>query len=450
MVTGSSQTKHKRYYSCLNFYPNGTDAGRKTKWIPTGLPERGNKRNADQITDHLKTLFNPDGSIISKYDGFNDIVGKIANDIPLLPEVTLDSLRKMLNEMPVEQNLRLEKSIFSATTTSTILENPESIRKMLFCDYMVRWLERISSTIDKTTYGSYKALVHGRIFNYFNELDINVEDVKPGHIEDFYRFLSKEFDLAQNSIIHYHNLIRHSLQQLFKKQIIINNPADLIDNRPVRSIPIFRFYGANEINKYLHIIKGTKMEMPVYLASYYGFTRSEVLGVNKNNIDFINNEIRVRHVVTKANIDGHIEIIRKDRTKNKFRLRTMPLLEDVKTVILEAYERHEYYRKACGSLYYQKDKHYLCLDEMGHLLKPDYISHRHKELLEKHNLPHIRFHDLRHSCASLLLSKGIPIEKIKEWLGHSDINTTMRYAHMIISDAKMEMADVLSDSIIMT
>lgn len=66
-------------------------------------------------------------------------------------------------------------------------------------------------------------------------------------------------------------------------------------------------------------------------------------------------------------------------------------------------------------------------------------------LLESHGLPHIRFHDLRHSCATMLLAKHVPLDRIREWLGHSDIKMTMRYAHLDVSAAKDEMAAIMSD-----
>ena len=68
---------------------------------------------------------------------------------------------------------------------------------------------------------------------------------------------------------------------------------------------------------------------------------------------------------------------------------------------------------------------------MGNLLKPDYLSNSFQIILQNYHLRRIRFHDLRHSCASLLLKEGVPMKQIQEWLGHSDISTTANiYAHL--------------------
>ena len=78
MVTGSPQIKHKLHYACLNFYPNGKEGGRKTKWLPTGLPERNNKRQAERITEQLKGLFEKSGTFVGRYADAIDPIEKIA------------------------------------------------------------------------------------------------------------------------------------------------------------------------------------------------------------------------------------------------------------------------------------------------------------------------------------------------------------------------------------
>jgi len=448
MVTGSPQSKHKLYYACLNTYPNGKESGRKTKWIPTGLPERGNKRNAEQITDLLKALFNRDGSFIDKYAYVSNPIEKISQDFPNLPEVALESLREMIGATNQICDPDLEKIILQADSASTAdQERPEIIRKMFFCDYLVIWLERIASTLERGTYGAYKALIHGRIYFYFRDLGVTVEELRPGHIEAFYRYLVKQFNLSQNSILHYHCNIRKALQQLYIKQTIPNNPADLIDNRPDRTMYQASYYDEDQMNEYLRIVKGTKMELPVLFASFYGFRRSEALGIRDSAINLRRRLLTVQHTVTVANVDHVVEIIRKDRTKNKFSLRSMPLVDAMETAIMQENERQEHYRRKLGSFYCKTDQHYVCRDEQGQLLKPDYVTSRHKILLEQNRLPHIRFHDLRHSCATMLLAKNVSLEKIKEWLGHADIQMTQRYAHMNVSAAKDEMAGIMNDII---
>ena len=438
MVTGNTQLKRKLYYSCLNIYPYDGNGNRKTKWIPTGLPERGNKRNAGRITEQLKQVFNRDGTLVAKYSLSIDPVSAIASDFPDLPAITLQSLRKQFGE----KNLYQIEALGKQPEIEHIA--PDDIRKMRFCDYMVFWLERLAPNLDVATYGGYRSMIHGRIYRYFNRVGVTVESLMPEHIEGFYLYLSNKEGLSQNSILHYHCNIRKALQQLYVKQVIPSNPADRIANRPKRTAYQAAYWNEELVNEYLQIVKGTKMHLPVLFAAFYGLRRSEALGLKDTAINYDNKTITINHVVTIANVNGIVEVVTKNRTKSQTSLRSLPLVEDVCVAIKESSERQAYFAKKLGSLYYTGDQHYLCKDETGHLLHPNYVTSKHKELLKKHHLPPIRFHDLRHSCASMLLSKGVSLDKIKEWLGHSDINMTMRYAHLNVSTAKNEMATIMN------
>lgn len=93
------------------------------------------------------------------------------------------------------------------------------------------------------------------------------------------------------------------------------------------------------------------------------------------------------------------------------------------------------------------------MDEMGNLILPNTVTDNFAQLLKEHGLRKIRFHDLRHSCASLLLKQGVPMKQIQEWLGHSDISTTANiYAHLDsqskqLSAATMEKALTLPEEL---
>ena len=88
-------------------------------------------------------------------------------------------------------------------------------------------------------------------------------------------------------------------------------------------------------------------------------------------------------------------------------------------------------KKMCGDCYNYEYDGYIFVDAMGNLIKPNYLSGQFPRFLEKHGLRKIRFHDLRHSCASLLLANNVPMKQIQEWLGHSVFSTTADiYSHL--------------------
>lgn len=106
--------------------------------------------------------------------------------------------------------------------------------------------------------------------------------------------------------------------------------------------------------------------------------------------------------------------------------------------------RQQEERRLFGNSYNPKYIGYVYVDEIGNLIKPNYISTAFPKFLVKHNLRRIRFHDTRHSCASLLLRNNVSMKQIQAWLGHSDYSTTANlYAHLDLDASLMISASQL-------
>ncbi len=99
-------------------------------------------------------------------------------------------------------------------------------------------------------------------------------------------------------------------------------------------------------------------------------------------------------------------------------------------------------RERYGNTYFESD--YVFTWDDGRLLSPDYVTQKFAKVLKTCGLPHIRFHDLRHTTASVLLEAGYDLKRISEWLGHSDVSTTANiYAHLSFA-GKTQTSDVLT------
>ncbi|MCI6944535.1 MAG: site-specific integrase [Faecalibacterium sp.] len=231
-------------------------------------------------------------------------------------------------------------------------------------------------------------------------------------------------------VIVYHANIHKALKYAVKIDLIPTNPADKVE-RPKKNEFKGSYYSADEIHALTEIAEGTKLEIPVLLASFYGLRRSEVLGLKWDAIDFEANTLEIKHIVTQASIDGKKVLVQADRAKTKSSLRTLPLVPPIRDRLLMLKGQQDTYRRLCGKSYNREYLGYLCVDEIGNIIRPNYVSEQFPKLLEKNGLRPIRFHDLRHSCASLLLANGVPMKQIQEWLGHSDFSTTANiYAHL--------------------
>lgn len=391
-ITAYLTIKNKTYYAVLTYYVDGI---RKMKWVSTGFKENETKKKAEKKLIQIRDEF------INKLE----------------------------------------------TITTTKTEDKKV--QISFANFMIKWLDMIKHQIEESTYTGYKRQIEGRIKEYFTKNPIMLEDLKPVHILDFYNWLYSQ-GLKGNTVTRYHANIRKALDYAVKTDLIPNNPAIKV-GRPHQEQFIAEYYNEDELNNLFKVVKDTPLELIVYLTAFYGLRRSEVLGIRWSAIDFENKTITINHkVITVTNESEDIEtktkMITKSKTKNKSSYRTLPLFKEIEELLLYTKKTQEYYMSIFKDSYNKKYKDYVCLDEMGNLRKPDYVSHKFKEILRKNGLRKIRFHDLRHSCATLLVKKGISLREIQDWLGHSSSRTTERYTHLD-SSTKIKSASAIESAL---
>ena len=135
--------------------------------------------------------------------------------------------------------------------------------------------------------------------------------------------------------------------------------------------------------------------------------------------------------------------LRRHRHPKPCCMRTLPLVPFMRERLLALKEEQQENRRLCGRSYIKEYLEYVCVNEIGDLIKPHYVTESFPKLLKAKGMRQIRYHDLRHSCASLLLANGVPMKQIQEWLGHSDFSTTANiYAHLDYS-SKLTSADAM-------
>ena len=322
--------------------------------------------------------------------------------------------------------------------------NPDAIKEdeITFAAFMLKWLGMIKPNIELTTYSSYSNCVKRVVSPYFNEKGVLLKDIQPRHIQDFYTHCMNERGVSASTVIHYHANIRKALKYAVDTDILMTNPADKIQRPKVQKF-IGKFYDVDEVNALLSVIRGSSIELPVMMAAFYGLRRSEIVGLKWDAIDFKNNTITIQHTVTSVCIDGKYITIEKDRTKNKSSHRTLPLVGEFYDILSKLKEKQYEYRLLCGKSYNNNYLDYICVDEMGNRIKSNFITDNFRNTLTKNNMRRIRFHDLRHTAASLLLNSGVSMKEIQEWLGHSDFGTTANiYGHLDVN-AKQRSADAM-------
>lgn len=409
--------KRGLYYAVM-VYTN-VRGKRKEKWFPTKLPVKGNKTKADAMSRQILREF----------------------------EIPREDLcyHEIKEDTAIDETQPIEPQLLSAVLDKITLSelSAEQVSNLLFADYLKMYLpltKKRKKRIEETTYSSYCESVKNPIEPYFRKKKTRLKDLTAKDIQDFY---DVQLDRVKpNTVIHYHAIIRLSLCYARKMGYIKENPIEEVE-KPEKNKFVGNYYSAEEVNTLIELTKGSKLEIAVLFASFYGLRRSECVGLRWSAFDFDNNIFYVNHAVISTRVDGKNTLIAKNNTKTVATMRTMPLSSEIKNRLLELKQSQDDNKKGLKRAYNNKWLDYIMVDESGNLIKPDYITYSFHKLLKDNNMRSIRFHDLRHTCASLLLNKGkgrVTMKDIQEWLGHSDYKTTANiYAHLDLSSKRISL-----------
>ena len=385
-MTGTLRVKNGKYYCVLDY--RDENGARKRKWINTKLDVKGNKKKATEILN----------KIILEYENKTDLEKSKSNNI-------------------------------------------------FFTDYMLQWLEKKKNKVEITTWDGYYNTVVKHLVPYFEPLKLSLNDLKPKHVVDYYEYKfssgrkdHKKGGLSMGSLKKHSVILKNILNNAFLEELINRNPALKIplpkkENEESRC----KFLNAKEANDLLKIFKEHRLQPLIYMTLYYGLRRSEVLGLKWSAVDFKNNTVEIKHTVVKNST-----IVAKDKTKTAAGKRKYVLLPEIKEVLQNLKEETQQNKKIFGKSYIKSD--YIFTWNDGHLYRPEYITREFQKVLAKNNFPKMRFHDLRHSCASILYDKGWEIKDIQTWLGHADIQTTANIYTHISKSRKNEMAKNLQNT----
>ena len=319
---------------------------------------------------------------------------------------------------------------------------------ILFVDYVKLWLEEKKYEVELNTWESYEMYVNSIIEPYFSKRKFKLQDMTPQDIKTFFKYLQKGSPPyvaphSIESIKKYRVYINGAFKMAMEDSIIAYTPVDRVSLKKSPEAESFKgdFYSGEEANILLDIFETEPMLPAVQLALFYGLRRSEILGLRWTAVDFKNNVIRIERTVVQNKT-----IVDKKRTKNKKSLRTMPLTDSMKSMLQRLKKEQVANQLLFGNVYKQSD--YICRLADGTPLTPNYITHRFRKVLDKnvHKIKPIRFHDLRHTSASLLLAEGYSLHDIKLWLGHESIKSTEIYAHLQAVD-KISTAEKMSEII---
>lgn len=332
------------------------------------------------------------------------------------------------------------------TDDNTANNDPSKVdyTNMLLGMYLLDWVERKKKSIESTTYHEYEKMVRNRIAPYFDERNITLQCCGVNDIETFYEYRMEKDGVSGNTISHYQACLFSAFKDAWRRELISSNPAAKVQLPRAE-----KFRGAVctkvELDAIISAAVGTWLEIPIYLASWLGLRRGEIVGIRWKDIDFEQKTLAVCGVVTYRSGGGEgPRLDYRNYTKTDAGMRSFPLSDDNIRMFKHWRAQQAQNRLLAGAQYDTTWEEFVCVNELGGLISPNYISSKFKPFLKKHKLREVRFHDLRHTNSVLLLSNGAPMQEVKDWLGHESVSTTDKYYGGIFIETKKRTANLMN------
>lgn len=294
--------------------------------------------------------------------------------------------------------------------------------KILYKEYLLeRFLEDKMTKVKKQTLNTYRWIVEKHIIPAIG--DVELTKLNPMIIQGLYNKLTKEKALSDENIQKVHTLINDSLKKAERWGLIARNPAALVD-RPKAVKKEITVWNVEEVRQFLKYAKKSgRYYIAFLLASTTGMRQGEILGLRWKDVDFENGCVRITQTLSS---DGKDLL---PYTKTKSGSRTIDLPEETVTAL----KKHWLFIRGER----EKNRSYKNLDlvvctEFGTPTHKSNIRRVFKSIIKKADIPKIRFHDMRHTHATLLLLQGVNPKIVSERLGHADVRITLdTYSHLL-------------------
>ena len=309
--------------------------------------------------------------------------------------------------------------------------------KITFQEYLSGWLVIIKTSTKPRTWTHYGQLIRQYIVPRLGH--IKVGDLRPDHIQSFYIVLQEQ-EIGVFTIRKIHAVLHSALSHALKLNMVGYNPASvaITPKKPAREMKIF---DGSQVSQMLIAAKDTRLETILHLAVTTGMRQMELLGLKWLDLDWIKHTLKVERQLVRPE-EGKAQFA---SPKTKFGRRTISLGSKTIESLRFHYERQHAERQAAGDEW--EENGLIFTNPMGGPLDPCNLLRNFKKLLRDAGLPVIRFHDLRHTAASLMLNHDIPVLVVSRMLGHSRPSITLDvYGHLIPS-MQAEVAEKMDELI---
>ncbi|QAS52843.1 tyrosine-type recombinase/integrase [Halobacillus litoralis] len=290
-------------------------------------------------------------------------------------------------------------------------------------DFLKEWLNHKGKHVTEGTMSHYRPYINKHLIPYLGHVEIG--KLKPSHIQQLYDYYVEEELLTNQSIKHMHRVLHNAYNTAIKWEYVAKNPC-LGATPPAPEKRMMQTWDEVDIETFLEENKEHRLYTFYLLSLSTGMRKGELLGLTWNNIDFTNNMLAVTQAIRKKKGGGY-EI---GKVKTKHAERTISLFDHVNEA-LKKHKREQMAYKMSNRQSY-KDADLVFATSNGTHFNPHNIQRYWMKSLEESAVKTIRFHDMRHTHATLLLKMGVHPKVVQERLGHSSITVTLDlYSHVM-------------------
>jgi integrase len=302
-------------------------------------------------------------------------------------------------------------------------------------EYLTSWLESVKTTLRPKTAIQYEQIVQHHIIPYIGKMKL--KDLRPILVDQFYGKMLKD-GIGVRTIRLTHSVLHVTLERAVKYELILRNPAHGAQV-PKKNTAEMSVLDESQVSTFLTAAQGNRCQVMFHLAVVTGMRQAELFGLKWADISWTKGQLYVRRQAQR--IPGQGCVLSEPKTRAG--RRTIKLGEGTLNLLRQQSEKVKQDKAVAGRRWMDNDLIFPC--SIGTPLDQSNVLGEFYTVLKNAGLPRIRFHDLRHTAASLILNHGVPVIVVSKILGHSKPSVTVDIYGHLYNEMQDQAAQIMDD-----